>query len=85
MDIDLGELRPKANVKLGSETYKVSLPTIADSERLDSARKAKGDNDMDIYYDFFDTLGMPKDVCKSLTADQLTKLSEGLIGASKKK
>ena len=83
MDIDLGE-KPVANVKVGSKTYEVKLPTVRDAQWLQDELKKEEGKEVDVMLDFIDRLGLPKDVGETLTPLQLQKLSDGLIGTQKK-
>lgn len=86
MDLDLGSI-PTANVKVGTDVYEMSVPTVRQSLKFN---KELGLTDDDIsrtecFMDFISELGMPKGVVEVLSLPQLTKLAEGLMGSPEKK
>lgn len=83
-EIDLGE-KEVANVKLAGKVYKMDLPTVKAAKKFDDLKKQKGEENLDLYVEFLSDLGLPKDICESLTLRQFKKLSEGLMGDSEKK
>ena len=84
MDIDLGE-KPKANVKVGGQSYEMSLPSVIQAQKFSKGLKENEGDEFTFFVSFVSELGMPKDVAEGLAVHQLTKLAEGLMGDPKKK
>jgi hypothetical protein len=84
MQIDLGDV-PKASVKLGADSYEVSLPTVKQAQIFRAKMEEDGVDELDAFSEFMGDLGFPKEVCEKLTVHQLTRLAEGLMGDPGKK
>ncbi len=84
MKIDLGN-KPKLEVIVSGASYDMDVPDIRQAQKLrDKLQKEKAD-EIDSFIGFLSDLGLPEDVAEKLTPQQLTKLSEGILGDSKKK
>lgn len=84
MDLDLGS-KAVCNVKVGGKEYKMSAPTVKQSENYQkSLSKSKG-GEMNAFIDLLDELGLPREVSENLDVVQVRKLSEGLLGLVEKK
>jgi len=86
MDLDLGS-KPEANVKVGSDVYKMSVPTVKQSIKFSKDMDACEDEfkKTEMFVTFISQLGMPEEVAESLSVQQMSKLAEGLIGNAEKK
>lgn len=86
MELDLGS-RPSANVTVGADVYKMSVPSVKQS--LIFNNKLNGCPDdlarTEAFIEFVSELGMPSNIVEGLSTQQLTKLAEGLLGNSEKK
>ena len=85
MQIDLGQ-KPKADVKVGASVYQMDVPSVRQSQafkdKMEAGEKGK---EFDIFVEFIETLGMPRQVVEELSIEQVTRLTEGLMGDSGKK
>lgn len=84
MDIDLGS-KKFANVKVNGETYKLSLPTVKQTDEFRAKTNAEDSNLSELYFEFLEELGMPRDIVEQLDIHQFQKLSDGLLGMAGKK
>ena len=84
MDLDLGS-KVVCNVKVNGQEYKMSAPTVKQTDELNVKSKAKNADELKVYLDFIEDLGMPRKVAENLDVVQLQKLTEGLLGLVKKK
>ena len=86
MDLDLGS-RPTANVRVGADTYKMSVPTVKQSLRFSELlNSAKTDTKRtEVFMALLGQLGMPSEVVEDLSIHQMTQLAEGLMGTPEKK
>ena len=86
MELDLGS-RPTANVKVGADVFKMSVPTVKQSLKF-NANVSSVEDDLtrtEVFMDFISELGMPAEVVGEISTHQLTKLAEGLMGSPEKK
>lgn len=85
-EIDLGSVEG-INVKLNGDVFKMRKPTVKDvrSFKAKSDKKKGDDDDLDLFLGFVSELGLPLEVAENLELEMLEKLTDGLIGSSKKK
>lgn len=85
-EIDLGNIEG-INVKLGGEVYKLRKPTVKDvrSFKAKTDKKDSDVDDIDLFLEFVSKLGLPMAVAEVLELEMLEKLTDGLLGSSKKK
>jgi len=84
MDLDLGS-KAICNVKVGGSEYKMSAPTVKQSETYQKSLGKKQGSEMGAFIDLLAELGLPKEVSEDLDVIQIRKLSEGLLGLVEKK
>ena len=84
MDLDLGE-KAVCNVKVGGKEYKMSAPTVKQSEVYQAKLSKKKDGEMSAFIDLLEDLGLPRNISENLDVVQVRKLSEGLLGLVEKK
>lgn len=87
MELDLGSI-VKAKVKVGADVYEMSVPTVKQSITFNKQMKDVGEDDLkrtELFIEFLSQLGMPAQKVESLSVQQLTALTEGLMGSPEKK
>ena len=84
MDLDLGQ-KAVCNVKVGGKEYKMTAPTVKQTEEYQLGLKKSKGGEMSAFIDFLDTLGLPRAVAENLDHVQVRKLSDGLLGLVEKK
>ena len=84
MDLDLGE-KAICNVKVGGKEYKMSAPTVRQSEIYQKTLAKKSGSEMSAFISLLEELGLPKQISENLDLVQVRKLSEGLLGLVEKK
>jgi len=74
-------------VQVDEEIYKVSIPTVAIIKKLQASlaliKNKESEEGMYLMVDWLDSLGFPKHVAESLTAEDLMQIIE-LLNAKKK-
>jgi len=85
-EIDLGSSE-KINVKLDGQIYSLRKPTVSDVRSFKAKSDDKGheSEDIDLFLDFVSALGLPLQIAENLELSMLEKLTDGLLGSSKKK
>lgn len=79
--------RKRINVKIGTETYRVLVPSARQVEQFDKVYKTVKDDqskNLDLIFKFLNNLGLPTEVAEHLDIESLTILLEHLSGAKKK-
>ena len=84
MDLDLGS-KSVMNVKVGGKEYKISAPTVSQTEAYQKTVGKKENLSTGPFIKFLADLGMPEDVSQNLDVVQMRKLSEGLLSLVEKK
>ena len=86
MELDLGS-SPTANVKVGADSFKMSVPTVKQSLKFNEKLSKTSDDSSrtEAFMSLISELGMPGNVVEALSIHQLTKLAEGLMGSPEKK
>lgn len=86
MEIDLG-VKPSVKVKLGTDCFDMSVPSVKNSMEFSKLVESCSDDfsRTELFVDFMSKLGLPKEVIEELSLQQLTMLSEGLMGSPGKK
>ena len=78
--------RRKLQIKLDGESYEMSFPTVKQMADYKTDLDSQDDDSqtIEVMANFFDSLGLPKEVCYSLELDHLSQISEELAGSKKK-
>lgn len=85
MKIDLGQ-QSNLEVVYSGKSYLLREPTAKDVVGFQKASKvANDDEQMDCFNNFLINLGLPQDVCESLSINKLKQLSEAIIGTVSEK
>lgn len=84
MKIDLGT-KEAVSVNYAGQSYEMTLPTVKQAQKLRNKLKDEGADDIDVFIELLSELGMPSDVAEDMTAQQLVRLSEGLLGSNEGK
>jgi len=84
MELDLGA-KAVINVSVDGKKHAMRMPTVIEAQLFQQKMKGAKDNDLELFCEFVDVLGMPKDVSSNLDIHQFKKLSEGLLGMAEKK
>ena len=86
MNLDLG-VKPEANVTIGADVYKMSVPTVKQSLKFSKEMESCDDDfsKTELLVNFISDLGMPLKVAENLSVHQMGKLTEGLMGTAEKK
>jgi hypothetical protein len=83
MEIDLGE-KPRCKVKVSGQIFEVEIPSVKKSLQYSEALKQEGADQAELFLNFLNDIGLPKEVSVELSVFQLQKLADGLFSVSKK-
>ena len=72
-------------VQVNGTSYEVREPKIKDARAFQKAQKKKGDDEMGVFIDFLDGLGLPREVSENLALSKIKTLTDRLIGDLEKK
>lgn len=78
-------IRRELALDLYGKEYKISFPTVRQSQAYANSLNGKEDNEsIGLLADFLDSLGIPKDVVLDMESEHLTQLVQELMPAQKK-
>lgn len=73
----------KIKVTVGGKSYEMSSPKVSDVQEINQKIKGNETNSLDVYAEFFDKLGLPKEVCLSMDAEDFISFCEFVLAPKK--